>query len=86
DGKRAVKNLADATDEAKEAAKEARAMIARLQGPTSDFATNGLPQVTAAVIQLQSAAESLERLVNDIEASPTSTLGKGAAQEVKVPQ
>jgi phospholipid/cholesterol/gamma-HCH transport system substrate-binding protein len=86
DGKRAVKNLADATEEAKAAAKDARAMIARLQGPTADFATNGLPQVTAAVIQLQSAAESLERLVNEIESSPTSTLGKGAAQEVKVPQ
>jgi phospholipid/cholesterol/gamma-HCH transport system substrate-binding protein len=61
-------------------------MIARLQGPTTDFATNGLPQVTAAVIQLQSAAESLERLVNEVEASPGAALGKASAKEVKVPQ
>lgn len=86
DGKRAVKNLADATDEAKKAAQDARAMIARLQGPTTDFATNGLPQMTAAVTQLQSAAESLERLVNEVESSPTGALGKPAAKEVKVPQ
>ncbi len=84
DGRRAVKNLADASDEAKQAAHAAREMIAKLQGPTSDFAANGLPQVTAAVIQLESAAESLSRLVNEIESSPTGALGKPKAQEVKV--
>jgi phospholipid/cholesterol/gamma-HCH transport system substrate-binding protein len=84
DGRRAVKNLADATDEAKKTATAAREMINKLQGPTSDFATNGLPQVTAAVVQLQNAAESLDRLVNEIERSPTGTLGKPAAEEVKV--
>jgi phospholipid/cholesterol/gamma-HCH transport system substrate-binding protein len=86
DGKRAIANLADAAEEARAAAKDARAMIARLQAPTTDFATNGLPQITSAVIQLQSAAESLERLVNDVQSSPTGALGKPAAQEVKVPQ
>lgn len=86
DGARAIKNLADAAAEARDAAKDARAMIARLQGPTTEFATNGLPQVTAAVIQLQSAAESLERLVNEVQSSPTGALGKPSAKEVKVPQ
>ncbi|MBL8771817.1 MAG: MCE family protein [Phenylobacterium sp.] len=86
DGKRAISNVADAAEEASAAARDARAMIARLQGPTTEFATNGLPQATAALIQLQTAAESLERLVNDIQSSPTGALGKGAAQEVKVPQ
>jgi len=86
DGKRAIANLADAADEARAAAKDARAMIDRLQGPTADFATNGLPQVTSAVIQLQSTAESLERLINEVQANPTGALGKGQAQEVKVPQ
>jgi len=86
DGKRAISNLADAAEEARGAAKDARAMIARLQGPTSDFATNGLPQITAAVVQLQTSAEALERLVNEIEASPQSALGKAGAKEVKVPQ
>ena len=86
DGKKMVKSLADAAEEAKAAAKDARAMIDRLQGPTTEFATNGLPQVTAAVIQLQSAAESLERLVNEIQSSPTGALGKPKAEEVKVPK
>jgi len=86
DGKRAVKNLADAAEEGRVAATEARAMISRLQGPTADFATNGLPQVTGAVIQLQSAAESLERLINEVQSNPTGALGKAKAEEVKVPQ
>lgn len=86
DGKRAIANLADAAEEARVAAKDARTMIGRLQAPTTDFATNGLPQITAAVVQLQTAAESLERLVNDVQSSPTGALGKPAAEEMKVPK
>jgi phospholipid/cholesterol/gamma-HCH transport system substrate-binding protein len=59
-------------------------MIAKLQGPTADFANNGLPQITSAVVELQQAAESLERLVNEIQKSPTGALGKPAAEEMKV--
>ncbi|RAK60972.1 MCE family protein [Phenylobacterium hankyongense] len=84
DGRRTMKNVADAAEEAKATASEARGMIAKLQGPTTDFANNGLPQITAAVIQLQTAAESLSRLVNDIQANPTGAIGKPAAEEVKV--
>jgi phospholipid/cholesterol/gamma-HCH transport system substrate-binding protein len=86
DGRRALKNIADAAEEANATAKDARTMIGRLEAPTADFATNGLPQITAAVIQLQSAAESLERLVNEIQSSPTGALGKASAEDVKVPQ
>ena len=86
DGKRAVQNLADAAEEAKAAAKDARGMVARLQGPTSEFANNGLPQVTAAVIQLQTSAAALERLVDEVQSSPSGALAKPTAQEVKVPQ
>jgi phospholipid/cholesterol/gamma-HCH transport system substrate-binding protein len=84
DGRRTMKNVADAAEEAKATASEARGMIAKLQGPTTDFANTGLPQITAAVIQLQTAAESLSRLVNDIQANPTGALSKPAAEEVKV--
>ncbi|MEO8115800.1 MAG: MlaD family protein [Phenylobacterium sp.] len=86
DGRRTLKNLADAADEAKQAATEARGMIAKLQGPTSDFATNGLPQITAAVIQLQTTAESLDRLVNELQSNPTGAIGKPKAEEMKVKQ
>jgi phospholipid/cholesterol/gamma-HCH transport system substrate-binding protein len=84
DGRRAMKEVADAATEAKSAAKSAQQMIGKLEGPTSDFATNGLPQISGAVIQLQNAAESLERLVNDVQSSPTGALGKAPAEEVKV--
>jgi phospholipid/cholesterol/gamma-HCH transport system substrate-binding protein len=84
DGKRSLKNIADAAEEAKAAAHEVRGLVDKLQGPAGDFAQNGLPQVTAAVIQLRSAAQALERLVNEIEASPTGTLAKAPSEDVKV--
>ena len=83
-GKRSLKNVADATQEAKDAAHDLRGLIDKLQGPTTDFANNGLPQITAALVELQRAAESLQRLANEIQRSPTGVLSKGAAEEVKV--
>ena len=84
DGRRTMKNVADAAEEAKATAHDARTLMAKLQAPTTKFATTGLPQITAAVIDLQNAAESLERLVNEIQRSPTGALSKPAAEEVKV--
>lgn len=84
DGRRSLKNIADAAEQAKATAQDLRAMVAKLQGPTADFANNGLPQITAAVVELQRAAESLQRLVNEIQRSPTGALGKPAAEELKV--
>ena len=84
DGRRTLHNAADAAAEIKGAAAEARAMIAKLQGPTADFANNGLPQLTSAVATLQQAAESLNRLSNEIEQSPQSLVAKPPAREVEV--
>jgi phospholipid/cholesterol/gamma-HCH transport system substrate-binding protein len=84
DGKRSLKNIADASSEAKDAAHDLKGMIDKLQGPTADFANNGLPQITSAIVELQKAAESLQRLVNEIQRSPSGALGKPAAEEVKV--
>jgi phospholipid/cholesterol/gamma-HCH transport system substrate-binding protein len=84
DGRRGVKNIADAAEEAKAATKDLRSMIDKLQGPTADFANNGLPQITSAIVELQTAAQSLQRLVNEIQRSPSGALGKPAAEEVKV--
>jgi phospholipid/cholesterol/gamma-HCH transport system substrate-binding protein len=86
DGRRSLKSIADAAQEAQATAKELRGMIDKLQGPSADFATNGLPQITATVVQLRSAAEALERLVNEVEASPTGALGKAPAEDLKVKQ
>jgi phospholipid/cholesterol/gamma-HCH transport system substrate-binding protein len=86
DGKRAIKDLADAAEEGRALARDARGMISRLQGPTSDFATNGLPQITAAVIQLQTAAQSLEGLVNEIQGGGAMGVITKKGEEVKVPK
>jgi phospholipid/cholesterol/gamma-HCH transport system substrate-binding protein len=84
DGRRGVKNIADAAEEAKAATKDLHSLVDKLQGPTADFANNGLPQITAAIVELQTAAQSLQRLVNEIQRSPSGALGKPASEDVKV--
>lgn len=84
DGKRTLQNLADASEEAQGAAKDIRSMLARLDGPTNDFASNGLPQLTSAIQSLQQTAESLDRLIRDLESNPRGLVGKAPAQEIKV--
>jgi len=84
DGRRSLKNIADAAQEAKETAAQAHALMDKLQGPTTDFANNGLPQITAAVIQMRTAAQALQRLVDEIEASPQGTLAKPPSEDLKV--
>lgn len=84
DGRRGFAAMADAAQEARAAVRDARGIIARLEAPTSEFATTGLPQISAAAVQLQQSAEALERLVNDLQASPQGVIGKPVGEEVKV--
>ncbi len=84
DGKRAVVNLADAAQEAKAAAHDARDMIGKLQGPTTEFADQGLPRVTSTIVSLQQTARSLDSLAIELQRSPRSALSKAPAKEVKV--
>ncbi|PHY17610.1 MlaD family protein [Caulobacter sp. BP25] len=84
DAKRTLKELGDAAAELKAAAKDARGMVGKLEGPTSDFATTGLPQLSAAIVTLQSAAESLDRLVGEVEQNPRGALSKAPAKELEV--
>lgn len=84
DGRRSLSELADAATELKAAAKDARGMIAKLEGPTTDFATTGLPQLSSAIVTLQSAAESLDRLVGEVEQNPRGVVGKAPAKELEV--
>jgi phospholipid/cholesterol/gamma-HCH transport system substrate-binding protein len=84
DGKRTLKEAADAADQIKAAAADARALVDKLQGPTTDFATNGLPQLTAAVASLQKAADSLNRLAIDAQENPQGLINKPKPREVEV--
>ena len=84
DAKRTLKNAADAAEQLKETAEEAKATLGKLQGPTTEFATNGLPRISGAIVSLQTAAESLNRVINDIEQNPQGVLSKPPAKEMKV--
>ena len=84
DGKRALKNAADAADQLKSAATDARALIDKIEGPTTDFATNGLPQLSSAVASLQRAADTVNRLAGEAQQSPSSLIVKAPPKEVEV--
>jgi len=86
DGKRTLHEAADAAEQIKEAASQAKDMLNGLKGPTTDFAKNGLPQLTATVSSLRQAADSLNRLSNELEQSPQGVLSKGPDKEVQVKQ
>lgn len=84
EGRRSLKSVADAAVEAQSAAKDLRGMMGKLDGPASEFAANGLPQLTAAVSSLQSTAQSLDRLVRELEANPQALVAKSPAAEKEV--
>jgi len=84
DAKRTLNNLADAAEELKGAAQDGRAMISSLQGPTAEFATSALPQISSTLIQLQVTTESLNRVISDIETNPSRLISKPAAKTLEV--
>ena len=84
DARRTLANLADAAQELKGAAQDGRSMIANLQGPTTEFATTALPQISSTLIQLQVTTESLNRVISEIEANPTRLISKPAAKTLEV--
>jgi phospholipid/cholesterol/gamma-HCH transport system substrate-binding protein len=84
DGKRTMVKLGDAAAEIESAAKDLRAMMGKLQGPTGDFATTGLPQITSAVASLQQATENLDRLMSEVQQNPQGLVAKPRAREVEV--
>ena len=84
DGKRTLHDIADAAEQIKAATTDARNMVAKLNGPTTAFATTGLPQLTSAIVSLRQTAESLDRLVGEIEQNPQALVTKTPAKEAQV--
>lgn len=84
DAKRTLNNLAEAADSLKATSKQAQQMLGKLEGPTSDFAANGLPQLTSAIGSLQTATESINRVLNEAERSPGALISKPPAKEIEV--
>ena len=84
DGKRAMSNIADAATELKETSRKANEMLGKLEGPTSDFATNSLPELSRTIVTLQQTSASLGALVQQVQQSPQQALGKAPAKEIEV--
>jgi len=84
DARRTLANLADTAAELKTTAQSARATITRLEEPTMEFATTGLPQLTEAVTSLRQTSESLNALVGEARQSPKSLVMKPAPKEIEV--
>ena len=84
DGRRALANLADAAQLLRDTSQKAQGLLTRLEGPTSDFANQGLPQLSAAIGSLQTAAESMNRVLNEAERSPGALIAKPPAKEIEV--
>jgi phospholipid/cholesterol/gamma-HCH transport system substrate-binding protein len=84
DGKRTLSNLADAAQSLKETSQKAQGLLGKLEGPTSDFANNGLPQLSSTISSLQTAADSLNRVLDEAERSPGALISKPPAKEIEV--
>ena len=86
DGKQAVENISKAAADIDVSAKKVNDLIAKLSGPTTDFAASGLPQLTATAASLQQTSDSLNQLIREIRSSPQGLVAKPPSKEVKVPQ
>jgi phospholipid/cholesterol/gamma-HCH transport system substrate-binding protein len=84
DGKRAMSNIADAATELKETSRKANDMLDKLEGPTTNFATNSLPELSRTIVSLQQTSASLGALVQQVQQSPQQALGKPPAKEIEV--
>lgn len=86
DGARAIRSIEQAADEARQAMETLNDTTRSIQGPVGDFAANGLPRFAAAIQGLEEAAESLDRLVDDVRSSPRDFIGRPQSIELEVEQ
>lgn len=84
DAKRALAKLGDAASEIQGASKALRVTLEKLQGPASDFASQGLPKLTEEIDSLQRATQQLNMLLGDLQTNPRGLVGKAPAKEVEV--
>lgn len=84
DGRRALRNAADAAQKIETVATETQGLEAGLRGPAQDFATTGLPQLTSAIVTLREAAESLKRLADEAQQSPGALAAKVPPRELEI--
>jgi phospholipid/cholesterol/gamma-HCH transport system substrate-binding protein len=86
DASRTVRQVGVAAGDVGAAAKAAQDVAARLDRPAADFAATGLPQITAAAVDLQRTSEALTRLLSDVQADPRGALDKPPTRDLEVPR
>ena len=84
DARKTLESLSETADSLKDTSKKAQELLGKLDGPTTDFATNGLPQLTTAIGSLQTATESINRVLNEAERSPGALISKPPSKEIEV--
>jgi phospholipid/cholesterol/gamma-HCH transport system substrate-binding protein len=84
DGKKTLGKIDSTADEIQGAASDLRALMAKLKEPTSDFANNGLPEMTRTIETLHKATNDLDRLLNEVERDPRGFISKPPAKQIQV--
>lgn len=84
DGREAVANINKAANDAQLAIASINRTVNGLEGPATDFATNGLPQLQQAIQQLEQATGSLEDLIDQVRTSPREFIGRAPTREMEV--
>jgi phospholipid/cholesterol/gamma-HCH transport system substrate-binding protein len=84
DGREAVGNINKAAEDAQQAVASINRTVNGLEGPATDFATTGLPQLQNAIQQLEGATASLEDLIDEVRTSPREFIGRAATRGMEV--
>jgi phospholipid/cholesterol/gamma-HCH transport system substrate-binding protein len=83
-GKVTLGKIDKTADEIQGAAADLRVVMAKLKDPASDFASNGLPELTRTIESLHKATNDLDRLVNEVERDPRGFINKPQAKQIQV--
>jgi phospholipid/cholesterol/gamma-HCH transport system substrate-binding protein len=84
DGRRTLENVNGAVGDLRGAVSQVKGIVAKLDGPTTQFATTGLPQLSRTIITLQTTAQDLDRVVNEVERNPRGAFTKPAAKQLEL--
>jgi len=84
DAKAAAAQIDEAARKVDVAAADLSNLLAKLDGPVTDFANTGLPQLTGAISTLEEAVGALEGLVGEVQSNPQGLVGKPPAEKRKV--
>ncbi|MEO8811769.1 MAG: MlaD family protein [Caulobacteraceae bacterium] len=84
DGKKTMAKLAASADELQATLRDVRGLVGKLDGPTTRFATDGLPQLTETIGSLQRATDRLDKVLEDVQTNPRGLVGKAPAKQIEV--